>query len=71
MNYEEGIKEIVNGLKEYEGFYSRDYYLDFDAKAQGMREKIEESLQEGRLLKIGIVGEIKAGKSSFLNSLIK
>jgi len=70
MNYEEGISQIVNGLKEYEGFYSRDYYLEFDSKSQGMREKIEESLQEGRLLKIGIVGEIKAGKSSFLNSLI-
>jgi len=70
MNYEEGISQILRGLKEYEGFFSRDYYLDFEAKSQGLREKIEESMKEGRLLKIGIVGEIKAGKSSFLNSLI-
>lgn len=70
MKYEEGMIQIINGLKEYEGFYSKDYYLEFDAKSQGMREKIQESLQEGRLLKIGIVGEMKAGKSSFLNSLI-
>lgn len=70
MNYEDGIEKIISGLKQYDGFFSKDYFIDFEAKSQGMKEKIEESFKEGRLLKIGIVGEIKAGKSSFLNSLI-
>lgn len=70
MKYEETVERILKGLKEFEGFYSKDYYLDFESKAHSLRERIEESLKEGRLLKIGIVGEMKAGKSSFLNSLI-
>lgn len=70
MNYEEGIEKIINGLKEYDKYISHEYIAEFDLKSSGMREKIEESLKEGRLLKIGIVGEVKVGKSSFLNSLI-
>ena len=70
MNYDEGINKILDGLKKYDGYYSKDYYIDFETKTDGMKERIEESFKEGRLLRIGIVGEIKAGKSSFLNSLI-
>lgn len=70
ITYEAATQQILNGLNEFKGFYSRDYYLEFEDRISTMKERIEESKREGRLLKIGIVGEVKAGKSSFLNALI-
>ncbi|WP_336159815.1 dynamin family protein [Fusobacterium polymorphum] len=70
IKYEVVVDKILTGLNEYNGFYSRDYFLDIEDRIQKMKKNIENSKQEGRLLKIGIVGEVKAGKSSFLNALI-
>ena len=68
--YENVSKEIITGLEKNKKLYSDSYYIDFSSRIKKMKEKIEESKKEGRLLKIGIVGEVKAGKSSFLNALI-
>lgn len=68
--YEVITERILKGLNDFRGFFSEDYYWDFEEKILNMKMKIEASMQEGRLLKIGIVGEVKAGKSSFLNALI-
>jgi hypothetical protein len=70
IKYEVVVDKILTGLNEYNGFYSRDYFLDIEDRIQKLKKNIEYSTQEGRLLKIGIVGEVKAGKSSFLNALI-
>ena len=70
IKYEIVVDKILSGLNEYNGFYSKDYFLDIEDRIQKMKKNIEISMQEGRLLKIGIVGEVKAGKSSFLNALI-
>lgn len=70
MNYRETLKTIIDGLRQFQGFFADDYYLDFEDRAQRLEDRIAASQQEGRLLKIGIVGEVKAGKSSFLNALI-
>ena len=68
--YENTSKVIMQGLEKNKEFYSNSYYVDFTSRIKKIKEKIKESKKEGRLLKIGIVGEVKAGKSSFLNSLI-
>lgn len=68
--YEVVVNNVLSGLKQYEDLYSKEYYLEFEAKIANMKERIQESLKEGRMLRIGIVGEVKAGKSSFLNALI-
>lgn len=68
-NYELVSKEILDGLKEYKEFIIENYF-DFEDKILGLKEKIEESKKENRLLKLGIVGEVKSGKSSFLNALL-
>lgn len=68
--YEDVSKDILNGLNSYQEYFSREYYLDFEDRISNMKKKIQDSEKEGRLLKIGIVGEVKAGKSSFLNALI-
>ena len=68
--YENTSKVIMQGLEKNKEFYSDSYYVDFTSRIKKIKEKINESKKEGRLLKIGIVGEVKAGKSSFLNALI-
>jgi len=68
--YEIASKEILENLNNFKDLYSKDCYYDFKDKIEGLKDKIEESKKEGRKLKIGIVGEVKAGKSSFLNALI-
>lgn len=68
--YETVTGEVLEGLKKFKGFYSQDYYLEFEDRISQMKGRINDALKEGRLLKLGIVGEVKAGKSSFLNALI-
>ena len=43
---------------------------DLQQLAEGFQRDIANAQQEGRLLRIGIIGQIKRGKSSFLNSLL-
>lgn len=68
--YEDISVSIVEGLGQFQDCYSIDLYLEFKERLEGLKGKVEQSLQEGRALKIGIVGEVKAGKSSFLNALL-
>lgn len=68
--YENISKIVIEGLEKNKNLYSESYYVDFSSRIKKIKEKVEESKKEGRLLKIGIVGEVKSGKSSFLNALI-
>ena len=68
--YKQLIEEIRLGLKKFQGYYLEEYYWELEDQALRIEEKIRESLDEGRRLRIGIVGEVKAGKSSFLNALL-
>ena len=59
------IQQIANiHLSNFEKYQTeiRQQFLEF--KSGG-----EELIKEGNILKIGVVGQVKAGKSSFLNSL--
>lgn len=69
-NYEKVTNEIISGLENYKGFVSDDNFLAFKDRISTMKINIEAAKEEGRKLKIGIVGEVKAGKSSFLNALV-
>lgn len=68
--YEDISVSIVEGLGQFQDCYSTDLYVELKERLEGLKGKVEQSLQEGRALKIGIVGEVKAGKSSFLNALL-
>ena len=68
--YEYVSKYITEELKKNQPFFSKSNYENFKSRILKIKERIEESRKEGRLLKIGIVGEVKAGKSSFLNALL-
>ena len=61
------ISEMLNMGKE---MINEDPILKFQDASVNILEQLEEIMQEGRKLKLGIVGEVKAGKSSFLNALL-
>ncbi len=51
------IVEFTNGIRDL-----KETYEDFKSGGSTL-------ISEGNILKIGVVGQVKAGKSSFLNSL--
>ena len=63
---EEAIKELqsinYNEVKKFSD--------EISTKFKEFKEGGESLINEGKILKIGVVGQVKAGKSSFLNSLM-
>ena len=41
IKYEVVVDKILTGLNEYNGFYSRDYFLDIEDRIQKMKKNIE------------------------------
>lgn len=63
------IEDIVirNNLVETASLLKNDYAI---SKSSELEKSIREKEDEGRVLKLGILGRVKAGKSSLLNALI-
>lgn len=57
-------------LKENEGLFDKDKLYDFEHITKNFKDKIAIAEDEGRKLCVGIIGAVKAGKSSFLNACI-
>lgn len=64
------ISRISENLNPSENFVNTEYISRFQKRCSYVAENIDTILNTDRNLKIGIVGEVKAGKSSFLNALI-
>lgn len=66
------IKEVDNNLKTIKSLKttdSDDLYSELKSLIKDFKDGGEKLLKDGDILQIGIVGQVKAGKSSFLNSL--
>lgn len=50
--------------------FDRSYLYEFQETEKHLEENLKRSQEKGRKLTIGIVGAVKAGKSSFLNALL-
>lgn len=63
------IEEVVikNDLTSIASLLKNEYSI---SKSDELKKAISQIDEEGRLLKIGIVGRVKAGKSSLLNALV-
>lgn len=61
------IKEI---LARISGYATEEHMDDIQRINDNFTRKIEDFYQEGRKLNIGVIGRVKAGKSSFLNTLL-
>ncbi len=69
-NFIGSVKKIADELETYDQFISPEFIQDFIDKSRRTEEHAEEIMSTNRDLKIGIVGQVKAGKSSFLNAMI-
>lgn len=71
-NYSQAITDIENGLthgEHNENAKIRDTFLKLKEAFETYRKGADTVLGDNKVLKIGVVGQVKAGKSSFLNSL--
>ncbi|MGN1319057.1 MAG: dynamin family protein [Lachnospirales bacterium] len=64
------LTEISKKIEVGEELFSSDFIIEIKAEAEEFSDKLNKIKEDGRNLKLGIVGEIKAGKSSFLNALL-
>ena len=64
------LDRIENFLSNNVDLYSREFMDDFKAERKQFEKRIEIASQNGRNLNIGVIGSVKAGKSSFLNALL-
>ncbi len=64
------LNEISEMLEFGKELIPEDAIVKFQDASQGLDKQLEEIVQEGRELRLGIVGQVKAGKSSFLNALL-
>jgi len=68
--FKECIGKITAGLENGKNLIPEGQIAEFDRETKSVITEMEGILKTERTLKIGIVGEVKAGKSSFLNALI-
>lgn len=72
-NYKQIFDELNNGLSKIENSRSetiKDSLKKIKTKVEDVRKGGDALGQKNSVLKIGVVGQVKAGKSSFLNSLL-
>jgi hypothetical protein len=69
VEYTKSLENVVerNNLNDIASVLKNEYAIP---KSDELQKALEELKNEGRVLKIGIIGRVKAGKSSLLNSLI-
>ena len=68
--YLQQTRQMEQTLSEHQELFDVGKLLDFQAASTALEEDIQRAQQDARKLSIGIVGAMKAGKSSFLNACI-
>lgn len=66
----EKIKEISHKIEDGRDLIPNTYIDKFIENENNFSKKVYDIVEKKRNLKIGIVGEVKAGKSSFLNAMV-
>lgn len=62
--------ELDNMCRHLEGLAPEADLKEFRSLSEGFRRKVDDFFREDRKLNIGVVGQVKAGKSSFLNTML-
>lgn len=68
--YLQQARQMEQTLSEHQELFDEGKFLDFQAVTTALETEIQRAQQNARKLSIGIVGAMKAGKSSFLNACI-
>ena len=61
--------EVESVLEKYKTFFDADYLHQIRFEVESLKKTMSMDETEANTLKIGVVGAMKAGKSSFLNML--
>lgn len=69
-NFYQVLNDISSIIDPGKDLMPDQYISEFQVNAREVCNQLEEVLDTSRTLKLGIVGEVKAGKSSFLNALL-
>lgn len=64
------LDRICSMLEQGTGLIDENLISNFQTDSKSVAAELDSILESGRVLRIGIVGEVKAGKSSFLNALL-
>lgn len=62
--------EVESVLEKYKAFFDSDYLHQVRFEIESLKKIMSMDATEANTLKIGVVGAMKAGKSSFLNMLL-
>ena len=68
--YENVIKHTNEMIANIRNYATDDVIFKLERMTKEFNKKIEDFYREGRKLNIGVIGRVKAGKSSFLNTLL-
>ena len=67
----EKIISKIGALDKYKDYLSNNSDISsFNESLKNLKISLEEKRQEGRIFQLGIVGQMKTGKSSFLNEYL-
>ena len=64
------VNEIEETLVKYQELFDQEKIFEFKQVKNSLKQNVEAAKSNSRKLSIGIVGAVKAGKSSFLNACI-
>ena len=64
------LKDISSMLEPGKELIDEEKVISFEHSVETLASNIDSIAEEGRNLRLGIVGEVKAGKSSFLNAML-
>lgn len=64
------LDDICNELSPFRGFLSSQEFLQLQLIKNSLQEALSQEKEKNRLLRIGIIGSVKSGKSTFLNAMI-
>ncbi len=69
IDFSKNLENVIleNELTEVASVLKNEYAI---SKSDDLQKALNEIEEEGRILKIGIIGRVKAGKSSLLNALV-
>jgi len=67
----EKIISKIGALDKYKDYLSNNSDIaEFNESLKNLKSSLDEKRQEGRIFQLGIVGQMKTGKSSFLNEYL-
>lgn len=63
-------ERTTNELVQGKDLITEELIQDFQSHYQNMQENAENIINPDRCIRVGVIGQVKAGKSSFLNALL-